>query len=237
MLGTKVIVYFDHAAIRYLMTKKEAKPRLIRWILLFSEFDLEVIDKRGTENRVVDHLSRLVHVEDKLYLQETFLDEQLFSVSMTLPWYANIVNYLVTNMLPPGLSKAQRDKIKSDAKYFVWDDPYLWKHCADQVIRRCILENEIISILTFCRSYACGGHFGAKRTARKVPNIFFGRLYFEIHILFVSHVNIVKRQVIYPKGMRCHKPPYYFVKFFMFGASISWDRSLYLSVMFIFACC
>ena len=104
LLGTKVIVYFDHAAIRYLMTKKEAKPRLIRWILLFSEFDLEVIDKRGIENRVVDHLSRLVHVEDKLYLQETFLDEQLFSVSMTLPWYANIVNYLVTNMLPPGLS-------------------------------------------------------------------------------------------------------------------------------------
>ena len=86
--------------------KKEAKPRLIRWILLFSEFDLKVIEKRGTENRVVDHLSRLVHVEDKLYLQETFLDEQLFSVSMTLPWYANIVNYLVTNLLPPGLSKA-----------------------------------------------------------------------------------------------------------------------------------
>ena len=156
MLGTKVIVYFDHAAIRYLMMKKEAKPRLIRWILLLSEFDLEVKDKRGTENRVTDHLSRLVHVEDELQLQET------------LPWYANIVNYLVTTMLPLGLSKAQRDKIKSDAKYFAWDDLYLWKHCADQVIRRCVPENEIISILTFCHSYACGGYFGAKRTARKM---------------------------------------------------------------------
>ena len=67
-----------------------------------------------------------------------------------------------------GLSKAQTDKIKSDAKYFVWDDPYLWKHCADQVIRRCVPKNEIISILTFCHSYACGGYFGAKRTTRKV---------------------------------------------------------------------
>lgn len=135
------------------MTKKEAKPRLIRWILLLSKFDLEVKDKRGTENRVANYLSRLVHVEDELQLQEMFPGKKLFSASVTLPWYANIVNYLVTNMLPPGLSKAQRNKIKSDAKYFVWDDLYLWKHCADQVIRRCIPENEIIFILTFYHSY------------------------------------------------------------------------------------
>ena len=66
MLGTKVIVYSDHAAIDYLMMKKEAKPRLIRWKLLLSEFDLEVNGKRETENRVADHLRRLVHVEDEL---------------------------------------------------------------------------------------------------------------------------------------------------------------------------
>ena len=122
MLGTKVITYFDRATLCYLMMMNEAKPRLIRWILLLSEFDLEIKDKRGIENCVVDHLSRLVHVEDELHLQEAFPDEQLFSASVTLPWYANIVNYLVTNVLPPGLSKIQRDKIKSEAKYFMWDD-------------------------------------------------------------------------------------------------------------------
>ena len=196
---------------------------------------MEIKDKRETENRVVDHLSRLVHVKDELRLQETFPDEQLFSASVTLPWYANIVNYLVTNMLPPGLSKAQRDKIKSDAKYYVWDDTYLWKHCVDQVIRSCVPKNEIISIPTFCHSYACGGYFEAKRTMRKVLECgFYWPSLFRDSYSFVSHVIIVKRQVIYPKGMRCHKPLYYFAKFFMFGASISWDRSLYLSVMFIF---
>ncbi|XP_068648997.1 uncharacterized protein [Aristolochia californica] len=63
------------------------------------------------------------HVQDELHLQETFPDEQLLAASVTLPWYANIVNYLVINMLPPGLSRAQRDKVKSDTKYYVWDDP------------------------------------------------------------------------------------------------------------------
>ena len=89
------------------MTKKEAKPRLIRWILLLSEFNLEIKDKKGTENCVADHLSRLIQVEDELHLQETFPNEHLFSINMTMPWYANIVNYLVTNEFPTDLSTAQ----------------------------------------------------------------------------------------------------------------------------------
>ena len=59
LVGAKVIIYTNHAALKYLLTKKDAKPHLIRWILLLPEFDLKIKDKKAVENSVVDHLSRM----------------------------------------------------------------------------------------------------------------------------------------------------------------------------------
>ncbi|CAN6725983.1 unnamed protein product [Malus baccata var. baccata] len=82
LIGTKVIVFTDHAALKYLLSKKEAKPRLIRWILLLQEFDIEIRDKKGSENVVADHLSRMMHNKESLPIAETFPDEQLMSIKL-----------------------------------------------------------------------------------------------------------------------------------------------------------
>ncbi|XP_070015375.1 uncharacterized protein [Nicotiana sylvestris] len=108
LISSKAIVYTDHATLRYLIEKKESKPHLMRWVLLLQEFDLEFCDRKGTENQVVDHLSRLegaenaVEVEDIL---ETFTDEQLLTTNLEeAPWYADFANYLACGIVPYDLS-------------------------------------------------------------------------------------------------------------------------------------
>ena len=95
IMGSKIIIYTDHMALKYLLSKKEAKPRLIIWVLLLQEFDLEIKDKKGSENSVADHLSRL-HISGGEDIGDTFPDEHLLVISSHAPWYAHIVNFIVT---------------------------------------------------------------------------------------------------------------------------------------------
>ncbi|XP_042028517.1 uncharacterized protein LOC121782529 [Salvia splendens] len=176
LLGTKVVVFTDHSAIKYLMNKKDAKPRLVRWILLLQEFDVEIKDKKGTENLVADHLSRLEGLEEtederKKRINEKFPDEQVLQVEARetyVPWFANLANYLVTGIIPEGLSSNQKKKFLSDTRTYVWEDPFLFRICSDGVIRRCVGEHEHLQILSACHDSLYGGHFGARRTAFKV---------------------------------------------------------------------
>ena len=114
LLGTRVIVHTDHSTLRYLMAKKYVKSRLISWVLLLQEFDFEVLDRKGTENQVADHLSRLEdeamrELGDKTDIDDTFPDEHVLAASQDLiPWFAYFANYLASDIVPSDLSFHQR---------------------------------------------------------------------------------------------------------------------------------
>ena len=170
LIGNKVVVHTDHSAIKYLMTKKDAKPRLIRWVLLLQEFDVEIKDKKGTENLVADHLSRLEGARDDVPVNDEFPDEKILAIEdqRAVPWFADYVNYLVAKVVPPEFNYQQKKRFFAHLKHYYWEEPILYRHCADQVIRRCVLEDEMQSILNHCHTLPCSGHFGGRRTAAKV---------------------------------------------------------------------
>ncbi|XP_074314770.1 uncharacterized protein LOC141650284 [Silene latifolia] len=170
LVGAKVIVFTDHVALRHLLIKKESNPRLIRWILLIQEFDMEIRDKKGVENVVADHLSRLINlnVDNGLPINDYLPDDHLLSLSLgEAPWYADIVNYLVSGIIPRDYD-FHKKKFFHDVKHYYWDDPCLYKSCADGMIRRCVPREEDTSIMSHCHDLPCGGHASSKKTAAKV---------------------------------------------------------------------
>ena len=122
IVDSKVTIHMDHAAIKYLMEKKDAKPRLIRWVLLLQEFDLHITDRKGAENPVTDDLSRLENIlDDPQPINDSFPDEQLdaINVSNSTPWYADYANYIVAKYIPPSFTYQQR-KIFYDLRHYFW---------------------------------------------------------------------------------------------------------------------
>ncbi|RDX62587.1 hypothetical protein CR513_59065, partial [Mucuna pruriens] len=137
-------------------------------MLLLQEFDLEIRDKKGAENSMADHLSRIEKESEPMPIRDEFPDEQLLHIKTATPWFADICNYVAASHFPPEASLAYKDKIQSDAKYYIWDDPYLWRLCCDKVIRKCIPDVETNSVLQFYHLAPGDDHYGSTRTARKV---------------------------------------------------------------------
>ncbi|GJW10516.1 reverse transcriptase domain-containing protein [Tanacetum coccineum] len=172
----KSIVYMDHSALKYLFAKKDSKARLLRWVLLLQEFTFKVIDTKGAKNLAIDHLSRLENpyenVLDPKEVNEKFPLETLNMVTFcgdsSTPWFADYANYHAGNFIVKGMSSQQKNKFFKDVKHYFWDDPYLFKICVDQMIRRCVHGQEAVDILIACHSGPTGGHYGANYTAKKV---------------------------------------------------------------------
>nr|GEY79233.1 reverse transcriptase domain-containing protein [Tanacetum cinerariifolium] len=150
---------------------------------------------KGAENLAADHLSRLENPHEgdleKKEITKTFPLETLGMISFhgdtSIPWFANIANYHAENFVVKGMSSQQKNKFFKDGKRYFWDDPYLFRIYADQVIRQCVHGQEVVDILTACHNRPTGGHYGANYTAKKVfdSGFYWPTIYRDAHDMFL----------------------------------------------------
>ncbi|XP_072088095.1 uncharacterized protein [Arachis hypogaea] len=149
--------------------EKDSFPVIINSTLSADEEE-KLLDRKGSENQVADHLSRLPQEGSQDTFQpinEDFPDEHILQIQH-IPWFADMANYKAGRSIPQEYTKQQVKKLLHEAKLFFWDEPFLFKRCPDGMIRRCVPEVEMKDILWHCHNSSYGGHFGAERTAAKV---------------------------------------------------------------------
>nr|GEU92961.1 reverse transcriptase domain-containing protein [Tanacetum cinerariifolium] len=172
LIMNKRIMHTDHSALKYLFAKKDAKARLLRWVLLLQEFDFEVLDTKGAENLAADHLSRLENpyenVLDPNEINEKFPLETLSMVTFrgdsSAPWFADFANYHAGNFIV-------------------------------KVIWRYVHGKEALNILEACHNGPTGGHHGVNLTAKKFfdSGFFWPTIYKDAHE-FVKNCDSCQRQ-------------------------------------------
>ncbi|GKC72450.1 hypothetical protein Tco_1118333, partial [Tanacetum coccineum] len=126
-------------------------------------FDIEIKDKKGTENVTVDHLSRIDNDEtsDDSEANNNFPGETLMEITTNdTPWFVYFANYLVGDVIPKGMTYQKKNKFFFDLKNYFWEDPYLFKVCSNSMIRRYVSRPEARTIPDQCHHRPTGGHYG-----------------------------------------------------------------------------
>ncbi|RDX72986.1 gag-pol, partial [Mucuna pruriens] len=179
LLDSKIIVFFDHATLRFLLKKPDAKPRLIQWMLLLQEFDIEIKDKQ-------DHLSRIGRESKPMPIRDEFPNEQLLHITTPIPWFADIYNFVAASQF----SQRHLDYIKKNSDVMPNTTFGMILTYGDFVVIKCIPEAEINSVLQLCHAAPRGGHCGATRTGKIVLDCgLYWPTIFRNAYQFVSHYN------------------------------------------------
>nr|GEX10629.1 reverse transcriptase domain-containing protein [Tanacetum cinerariifolium] len=168
--------------------------------VLTQQFDIIIRYKKGTENLAADHLSRLENPHKDVFknkdINENFPLETLGKISSgSTSWFADFANFPMGNFIVKGMSSQQMKKFFKDIKHYYWDDPYLFRICADQIIRRCVHGQEAYDILKACHKGPAEGHHGANFIAKKLfdASFFWPTIYRDAHNLVKSY-DICQRQ-------------------------------------------
>ena len=125
---------------------------------------------------IVDHLSILEKTTEekrRSEITENFPDEQLFLLLVQIPWNADIVNYLACGIFPYEFSSQPKRKLRTDSRFYIWDDPLLFRRGADMIIRRCVPKKEQGEIIDKCHTLPYEGHFVGNRAAQKILQLWF----------------------------------------------------------------
>nr|GEY04200.1 DNA-directed DNA polymerase [Tanacetum cinerariifolium] len=146
---SKSIVYTDHSALKYLLSKQDVKPRLIRWVLLLQEFDIIIRDKKRTENLAADHLSRPENPHKDVFknkdTNENFPLETLGKISSgSTPWFADFANFYAGNFIVKGISSQQKKKFFKDVKHYFWDDPTFFEYVQTKSFKGVCMANKLL---------------------------------------------------------------------------------------------
>jgi hypothetical protein len=120
------------------MNKPITNGRVTRWLLLFQEFNITMLDRPGKDNVVADFLSRIKNEDDDTLVDDSFPDEHIFSLSVNTPWFADMENYLDTRRLPSHLSPHEKRKIITQSANYSWVGHDLFHTGPDLIIRRCV---------------------------------------------------------------------------------------------------
>ncbi|KAL6332560.1 hypothetical protein AAG906_008980 [Vitis piasezkii] len=152
----------------------------------------------------------------------------LLGTSIKLPWFANIVNYLATGELPSEWNMETKKYFLSRAKHYAWDDPYLYKFCPDQIMRRCVPEDEQQDILRMCHEGACGGHFASRKTSEKFYKVdSIGQLCSRI-VTLTQKLSTMSTTGKSTRGIKCLKIIFVLLRSLIVGAWTLWDHFLLL---------
>ncbi|GJS52811.1 reverse transcriptase domain-containing protein [Tanacetum coccineum] len=176
------------------------------------EFDIEIRDKKGSENLTADHLSRLENPNlgklTKAEIRDLFLEERLMAISNknNEPWYADYANYLASRVLPFRSTRQEKQKFFSDLRHYFWDEPFLFKQYADRIIRRCVAGDEATQILRQCHSEPSRGHHGITTSARKVfkAGFYWPHIFRDARNRLYGTFFLMKQKQIHPGSYRLH---------------------------------